>query len=73
MVNSLVINIGIKAFTSRFCKYFSKISTVIAKEWCNAFELDIRLIVVVDIVENIIQNGISGWIAGCIHDHFCLF
>ena len=51
---------------------FAQISTVVAKKRCNAFQLDVVLVVMVDVIQNIVQYTVAGRITGGIHYHFKL-
>ena len=59
MFDASVVYIGIKILADRFCEEFAEVGAVVAKQWRDGFELDIVLVIVVNIVEDIIKNGIS--------------
>jgi len=67
-----VIHITVEAFSKGLIKDFSQIGTAVAEEGGNPLQLDIIPEVVVNVINDIIQYGVSGRTSGGIHNHFCL-
>ena len=67
-----MVDIGVETLVNGLVEYLPEVSAVVAEERRDGLKLDIVLVIMVDIVDDIVQNTVTGRIARCIHYHFKL-
>ena len=72
MLDAPVVDVGVEVLADRLCEELSEVGAVVPEKGCYGLELDIVLIIVVNIAEDVIEDGISRRAVAAIHDGFDL-
>ena len=69
MLNPDMVNIGVKTLVNRLVKDFPEICTVVTEKRSDCLKFDIILIIMINIVNNVVKDTVTGRVTRSIHDH----